>query len=142
MVRIPIIIITVIVLVVFIITIVFNKRNENNPEIDNQVDPDESIKVYVPNFINDFVVNYSKFDANGNVLATYTLPRGKTSKIILNFGYITLNIKQISTGKIVSTYNYNNNYIGTIPPGTNLTVDINNTIKLPGTIITVVNNIK
>ena len=126
-----IIILIILTFVVFIFfVLIYNKNKDPTPEIKPK-----NINVKVPKFMDDFTTSYSTFDKNGKVVITAPLPNGAISSIQLSTGRVEINIKEVSTGKIVSTYNYR----GTT--GVPLTLDQNNTLNLPSTIVTIINNI-
>jgi hypothetical protein len=134
MIYISIVVITLSLFIVFILVNNHNKKNESNVV---------SINVNVPKFMEGFTTDYSSYDQNGKLIGTGTLPNGRVSPIkgMTTTGYVQINIKQVSTGKIVSTYNFNNNYTGVISTGVNLILDQDNTLVLPSTIVTIINNI-
>ena len=114
---------------VFVLLSIYNRKKPSNNVVN--------INVNVPKFIDDFTTSYSTFDQNEKLINTGTLPNGRVSVIngTNQKGYVQINIKQISTGKIVNTYNYR----GTT--GDTLTLDMNNTLNLPSKIITIINEI-
>ena len=95
---------TISLFTVFVVLYYYNKKNTSNNII--------SINVNVPKFMNGFITGYSSYDQNGKLINTGTLPNVRVSAIngMSEKGYVQINIKQVSTGKIVSTYNFNNNY--------------------------------
>jgi len=113
---------------IFVLFVLFILYNKNTEVI-------ETINVNVPKFMDDYTTSYSTFDKNGTTIMTDTLPNGQVSTLKLKQGYLEINIKQISTGQIIRTYNYR----GTI--GVSLTLEPNNTLNLPNTIVTIINEI-